>query len=164
MDAAFPEAGGQGAAAAATKYLEPPGADLGEARGASGGGEQSDGSDGEDWGGAGGDPEGAFRKRGRPRKYEGMDEAERRKRRMADNRQSAKRCAPDSPSSHAPATASLRNIFAEPYVPLPVLARTPTAASPQLQFTSVAWRRLQVVLPQGQPHEGARGGELIATE
>ena len=50
-------------------------------------------------GGAGGDwpdttaaGEATFRKRGRPRKYEGLGEAERRKRRMADNRQSAKRC------------------------------------------------------------------------
>ena len=32
-----------------------------------------------------------FRKRGRPRKYEGLNDTERRRRRMADNRLSAKR-------------------------------------------------------------------------
>lgn len=57
----------------------------GEERGA--GGAEESGDDG--YGGTA--QEGAYRKRGRPRKYEGLDEAERRKRRMADNRQSAKR-------------------------------------------------------------------------
>ena len=51
----------------------------------------SSGDENGDWGGGGSGQDGAYRKRGRPRKYEGLDEAERRKRRMADNRQSAKR-------------------------------------------------------------------------
>ena len=57
-------------------------------------GADSSGDDAADWpdGGAAAQ-EGTYRKRGRPRKYEGLDEAERRKRRMADNRQSAKRYA-----------------------------------------------------------------------
>ena len=52
-------------------------------------GSGEDFSSGDENGGSGQD--GAYRKRGRPRKYEGLDETERRKRRMADNRQSAKR-------------------------------------------------------------------------
>ncbi len=58
---------------------------------AAGSGADSSGEDTGDWAGGGPGQEGAYRKRGRPRKYEGLDEAERRKRRMADNRQSAKR-------------------------------------------------------------------------
>eukprot|EP01045_Picozoa_sp_COSAG04_P003735 COSAG04_NODE_155_length_22379_cov_5.613707_3_plen_122_part_00 len=50
------------------------------------------GGAGGDWPESTGTAEATFRKRGRPRKYEGLGEAERRKRRMADNRQSAKRC------------------------------------------------------------------------
>lgn len=50
------------------------------------------GGAGGDWPESTGAAEATFRKRGRPRKYEGLGEAERRKRRMADNRQSAKRC------------------------------------------------------------------------
>ena len=84
---------------ATTSELQPPAA-LASATAAGGrtsmlmaGGSDS-GDEGAEWhqaSGGGAVPEGTFRKRGRPRKYEGLDEEERRKRRMADNRQSAKR-------------------------------------------------------------------------
>ena len=63
----------------------------GGAMAAAGSGADSSGEETGDWVGGGPGQDGAYRKRGRPRKYEGLDEAERRKRRMADNRQSAKR-------------------------------------------------------------------------